>query len=286
MRINYVPWWGKIAAKIVLTRLKIPYIYWSKFGLFQHGEMDAPSYAYRVFKQHFDNVKLPEKFVSLELGPGDSLFSAIISQAFGGSTSYLVDSGDFARKDIDLYRAMANFITQKELPTPNIQELKSLEEVLNCCSANYLTSGLTSLRTIPAQSVDYIWSNAVLEHVRKKDFLDTMLELRRIIRNNGVCSHQVDLKDHLSNALNNLRFPEHIWENEFMANSGFYTNRIQYSQMLDIFRQANFDVEIIKVERWDKLPVLRAKLSKEFRQIRDEELCISGFSVRLRPSIK
>lgn len=283
MSINYVPWWGKIAAKIVLTRLQIPYIFWSKVGLFQHGEMDEPSYAYRIFKQHFDNVKLPEGFVSLELGPGDSLFSALISRAFGGSASYLVDAGDFARKDVEPYRAIANFLTQKELPIPNIQELKSLEKILNCCSANYLTSGLTSLRTIPAQSVDYIWSNAVLEHIRKKEFLDTMLELRRIIRNNGVCSHQVDLKDHLSNALNNLRFPEHIWENEFMAKSGFYTNRIQYSQMLDMFRQAGFDVEIIKVTRWDTLPTPRAKLSKEFISQSDEELCISGFSVVLRP---
>jgi len=283
MRINYVPWWVKIAAKIVLTRLQVSYDFWGKLGLFQHGEMDEPSYAYRVFKQHFDNVQIAEEFVSLELGPGDSLFSALISRAFGGSASYLVDAGDFARKDVEPYRAIADFLTQKELPTPNIQELKSLEEILNCCSANYLTSGLTSLRTIPAQSVDYIWSNAVLEHVRKKDFLDTMLELRRIIRNNGVCSHQVDLKDHLSNALNNLRFPEHIWENEFMANSGFYTNRIQYYQMLDIFGQAGFDVKVIKVTRWDKLPTPRAKLSKEFMSKSDEELCISGFSVLLKP---
>jgi hypothetical protein len=30
--------------------------------------------------------------------------------------------------------------------------------------------------------------------------------------------------------LNNLRFSERIWESEFMAKSGFYTNRIPLGQ--------------------------------------------------------
>lgn len=96
-------------------------------------------------------------------------------------------------------------------------------------------------------SIDFIWSQAVLEHIRKSEFLDTMLELHRILRPNGVCSHVVDLKDHLGGALNNLRFSEKLWESNFMASSGFYTNRIRYSEMLDIFHQAGFSVEVVNV---------------------------------------
>jgi len=280
---NYVPWWGKIAAKLVLSRLPIQYEFWHKVGLFRHGEMAQPDYAYAVFKQHFDRANLEKGFVSLELGPGDSLFSATIAWSLGGSASYLVDTGEFARKDIQPYRIMAEFLTHKGLPTPNVQNLQSLEEVLDACGAKYMTSGLLSLRNLPARSVDFIWSHAVLEHIRRAEFLDTLRELRRIIRDRGVCSHQVDLRDHLSYALNNLRFPERIWEHDFIAQSGFYTNRIQYSQMLDLFQQAGFAVEVVNVNRWDKLPTPRSKLSKEFRHLSEEDLCVSGFSVLLKP---
>ncbi len=280
---SYIPWWGKIGAKVVLSRLPVGYKFWKNISLFQHGEMEQPSYAYDVFKRHFDQVKLDPEFVSLELGPGDSLFSALISRAFGGSASYLVDMGDYAIRNIQFYKAMAKFLIEKGLPTPDISNQQSLEEVLTRCHAQYLTSGLASLRSIPSQSVDFIWSNAVLEHVRRAEFLDTLRELRRIIRDRGVCSHEVDLRDHLGGALNNLRFSERIWESDFMVKSGFYTNRIQFSSMLDLFRAANFDVEVVEVRRWASLPTPRAQLAKEFHQASDEELCVSVFSVLLRP---
>lgn len=132
--------------------------------------------------------------------------------------------------------------------------------------------------------MDFIWSQAVLEHIRKAEFLDTMLELRRIIRPDGVCSHVVDLKDHLGGRLNNLRFPENLWESNFMSSSGFYTNRIRYSEMVDIFAQAGFSVEVVSLKQWQNLPTPKAKMSEKFKNLLDEELCISGFSLLLRPN--
>jgi len=38
--------------------------------------------------------------VSLELGPGDSLSSALIAAAYGGSASYLVDAGPYAQAKV------------------------------------------------------------------------------------------------------------------------------------------------------------------------------------------
>ena len=278
-----IPWWSKIAAKLLLSRLPVSYEHWKKFALFQHGAMEQPAYAYEVFKRHFDQVKLEPGFVSLELGPGDSLFSALLSHAFGGSACYLVDNGRYAIRDIRPYEEMETFLSQKGLPVPNLLNLQSLEEFLLSCNASYLTSGLSSLRSLPDKSVDFVWSNAVLEHVRRAEFIETLQELRRVIRNNGICSHRIDLKDHLGGALNNLRFPEPVWELDFMAKSGFYTNRIQFFQMLELFRQARFEVEVVEVNRWSKLPTPRTKLAKEFRHKREEELCVSGFSVLLKP---
>ncbi len=68
-----------------------------------------------------------------------------------------------------------------------------------------------------------------------------------------------------------------------MAKSGFYTNRIRYSQMLNIFKKTGFKVETTIIETWEKLPISRSKLSHDFRDLANEDLCVSVFNVLLKP---
>jgi hypothetical protein len=282
-----IPWHIKIAAKVVLSRMPVRYSFWRRLNLFKHGTMEQPDYSYDVFKTHFEAAGFTQRsrsWVALELGPGDSLFSALNAYAFGASASYLVDVGFFATDDLEAYRAMANFLAKERLPVPDMANIRCLEEFLAACGARYETQGLSSLRSIPAGSVDFIWSQAVLEHISRTEFFDIMKELRRIVCATGISSHEVDLRDHLGNALNNLRFPESLWESALMANSGFYTNRIRYSEMLDIFRQAGWDVEVVRVNRWPRLPTPRAKLHEPFQQMSDADLRVSTFHVILRPA--
>ncbi|MFQ5444218.1 MAG: methyltransferase domain-containing protein, partial [Nitrospinales bacterium] len=174
--------------------------------------------------------------------------------------------------------------TEKGFHVPDIQNFKNLDELLSSIDAQYHIHGLSSLQSLPKGSVNFLWSQAVLEHIRKNEFLETMRETRRILDPNGVCSHRIDLKDHLSCSKNNLRFKESIWESDFMANSGFYTNRIGYSEMIDYFRQAGFEVEVLNVERrWKTPPINPKKLDKKFASLPENELNISGFDVLLMP---
>jgi Methyltransferase domain len=94
-----------------------------------------------------------------------------------------------------------------------------------------LTEGLKSLREVPDASVDFLFSNTVLEHIRLKEFLPLVLEVKRVFKPEGIASHQIDFRDHLQYALNNPRFSERIWESDFMAKSRFYTNRIPWAKM-------------------------------------------------------
>ena len=279
----YLPWWFKIFAKIMMSRLPFPYRSWKRLGLFEHGYMQSLTYAHKVFSQHFERVNLEPGFISLELGPGDSILSAILSKAAGGAQSYLVDSGDFATHDTRTYQEMEAFLQVKGLLDPALANDASLDEICRIYSAKYLTEGLKSLKRLPSQSIDFIWSQAVLEHVRKEEFFDTMQELRRIIHANGICSHVIDLKDHLGGALNNLRFSDQLWESNFMARSGFYTNRIRYSEMVEFFKEAGFSVEVVDLRKWQTLPTSRSNMSSEFKYLPDDELCISGFTVLLKP---
>jgi SAM-dependent methyltransferase len=168
------------------------------------------------------------------------------------------------------------------LNLPSLAGCRDIDAVLERCGARYMTHGLDSLRDIESASVDFVFSNAVLEHIRRHEFTETMRELRRILKPAGIGSHQVDLSDHLGGALNNLRFSATVWEGRLFAMSGFYTNRIGHSQMLEIFNQAGFDATTTRIDRWPSLPTPKQRMAPEFRGIADEELCIRGFHVLLR----
>jgi predicted SAM-dependent methyltransferase len=249
--------------------------------------MEEPGYAHQVFKNHFDVVRSRralDSFVGLELGPGDSLLSAMVAQSYGASAYHLVDVEAHAQADLKRYGAMADFLTERGLPTLDMKRMTTAEAVLTACRATYGTSGLSSLRAIPDKSVDFIWSHTVLQHIKRAEFMETMRELRRVLRVDGISSHWVDLEDLLGGALNNLRFRESVWESSFMARSGFYTNRIRYAEMLDMFKEAGFEPEVVQVKRWDRLPTSRSKLWERFRNLPDNELCVRCFHAVLRPT--
>ena len=103
-----------------------------------------------------------------------------------------------------------------------------------------MTDGLQSLKKINTNSVDYLFSHSVMEHIRLHEIDEYILEMKRILKPNGLISHNINYKDHLQESLNNLRFPTKIWESEFFAKSGFYTNRIPAVEMHDKFSKAGF----------------------------------------------
>ena len=247
--------------------------------------MDQLEYAYNVFLKHLKiSKKKDTSLVILELGPGDSLLTAIFSFAHNASASYLVDVEDYANKDLDVYSGAIDFLKKKGFNFKFAGKyFRNIDEMLDQFSASYLTCGLDSLRQIPNNSVDLIFSQAVLEHIPKSEFYETFIEIRRILKRGGICSHVIDLRDHLEHGLNNLRFSERFWESKFIRKSGFYTNRLRKTEMLEYFKIAGFRVTVLNVENWEELPIKRSQLASEFQNISDEELCISTFSIKLEP---
>lgn len=280
-----IPWYVKIAAKLLLSRIPIDYGFWRNRSLFKHGDMAKPEYAYRVFKQHFkqNNISQKKNCVVLELGPGDSLFSALIANAHGISKIYLVDAGKFAIDDVSDYIQMAVYLRNIGCVPPEFNESTPIEDILNQCNATYMTNGINSLKAIPDNSVDVIWSQAVLDHVKLSDFTILIKEFRRIVRTNGICSHCIDLRDHLSSSLNHLRFSNRLWEAEFMSKSGFYTNRLRYHEIVKLFEKAGFSSKITNIQKWDKPPISKSKFSDHYKSMSDEELSISVFDIVSKP---
>lgn len=279
-----VPWQVKIGAKLILSRLPIPYAVWSRINIFKHGHMLESGYARSVFQRHFNRSGLRDSgkaFVCLELGPGDSLMSALFARAAGAAKTIIVDTGSYASRDIALYRDAAREIFEGTTHPPSFDEWTTVEDMLRTCNASYLVGGLESLRSLPSGSIDWSWSQAVLEHVKRSDFAATLVELRRLAKAGGRSTHRIDLQDHLGGRLNNLRFSEKTWEGELFSRSGFYTNRLRRSEIVDSAVQAGFTVLELESDLWLTLPTPRSVMDPAFRRMADDDLRTKGIDVVL-----
>jgi len=247
--------------------------------------MDRPGRALDTFLEHARtagvlDAELPllrirgkgDNFNVLELGPGDSLFTAVIARSLGASRTWLVDAAPFATTDMPKYVELLEFLRQRGLVLCLDRDPQTVPDLLQQCNGEYLTQGVRSLAHVPANSVDFCFSNAVLANVPKRDLALFAAELSRVLNRNGVCVHRVDLKDHLGGGLNNLRFSDATWEGKLFRSSGFYTNRIRFGEMLALFERAGFECHLPRVIRWEKLPTPRTKLDASFRQLPDGRL--------------
>ena len=272
-----IPWWAKIAAKLVLSRLPVSRHGWQRISLFSLSGMLDADYALAVFDRHFEVAGRPRPgFAFLELGPGDSLSSAVIGHAMGAARCWLVDSGAYACRDMTVYLALTQSIRARggARRTVAISPADDAAALLARCGASYLEDGLRSLAQVPDGSCDFVYSQAVLEHVPKAEFAAIMREIHRILKPGGASSHDVDFQDHLGYSLNNLRFSERLWEAPWFARrSGFYTNRLRLSQMLAVFRDTGFEVEVLQTEKWPKVPLSRQALDPDFRAFEADDLC-------------
>lgn len=282
-RRESVPWWVRIPAKLVLSRLPVPYGVWQRLGVFRHGAMDDPGYALGVVRGHAARAGLTslDGRTVLELGPGDSAATAVIVAALGGR-AILVDAGPFAPREAEPYHRIAELLRAEGLNPPDLDGATTLDDVLRASGAEYRTDGLDGLRSLPSGSIDLVFSQAVLEHVRSAELAETLAELSRILATEGVSSHRVDLRDHLGGGLANLRFPSRVWESALFSSAGFYTNRVGLSEFEELLRATHGEVSIRTLEEWTTPPIRPRAMSREFRHRGGRDLLVQSFDALMR----
>jgi SAM-dependent methyltransferase len=283
--MNSIPWWAIIVAKIILSRFPVSNYTWQRIGLFRHGRMDESSYLRRVFDFHVNRSGLSGKLggkLILELGPGDSIASALLAACYG-ARCILIDAGAFASNDISTYHRLAIQLKSDGLTLPpSFMDTSNVYEVVEACRATYLTEGTSSLQALDSNKVDFIFSQAVLEHIRLREFNSFIGETHRVLKVGGVSSHQIDLKDHLGGGLNNLRINEKLWESSFFSRSGFYTNRLGYSDIIKVFEEIDFETNVSGVDQWDQPPLAIASMAQCFKSRSIHDLKIKQFDVLAR----
>lgn len=279
------PWFVKISAKILLSRLPLKYSFWRSLYLFRAGAMDDPSYAFKVFRMHWQRAGFADRsgYTVLELGPGDSGLTALFAPAHGAAATILVDSHNNATDDVKVLESGAVLLRAQNLPVPDTAGAGTIPEALARLNARYMTQGLQSLKQLPDASVDLIFSQAVMEHVRHGDFAATLAQMYRILKPDGVASHWIDFRDHLQDGLNNLRFSHPVWESDFMVRSGFYTNRIPWPVMERMILAAGFRIEMVDSVHWPQgLPTPQTAMASPYREMAPAELGVMTNWVLLR----
>jgi hypothetical protein len=58
-------------------------------------------------------------------------------------------------------------------------------------------------------------------------------------------SRTVDFKDHLGGAIHHLRFLQNKWESSAIYNSDIYTNRLRFSEWMNILGEGNTVYQIL-----------------------------------------
>lgn len=279
----FLPWYLKLLLKLFFARLPFSYKFWKKIGIFQHGKMETPKYSCKVFLNHIKHYKKKHnKSFILELGPGDSLATSIIAYDYGFYGSYLVDVGDFATRNLSYYKHLESHLLKVGVDKNYSLSYTTLEEILKSTNSKYYINGLHSLKKIPSNSVDFIFSNSVIQHVKKDEFVKVIHELHRVMKPNAICSHRIDLKDMLGGSLNHLRFSSAIWESSLFLNSGFYTNRLRFHEIIEVLEQEGFTTLSCIKRFWESIPINKNLLSRDFRNLTDEDLLVSGFDIVLK----
>ena len=276
-------WFLKIFLKIILSRLPIEQKIFRKIGIFRYGGMNQLDYSKRIFFGHLRDLKSFKDInepVILEIGPGDGVATAIYSRVYNSPKVYLIDIKEVADTNISKYKDIIfSLKDEKNFQNINFSSLKSISDLLNEFNTSYLTDGLKSFKKIENSSVDYIFSHSVMEHIRLSTLDEMIEEMNRVLKVGGLVSHNINYNDHLSDSLNNLRFPKRIWESNFFANSGFYTNRVPAIEMHKKFVESGFEIVYQNFGSWEKLPLKRKYIHKEFSKYSDKELnnCTSNF---------
>jgi SAM-dependent methyltransferase len=141
---------------------------------------------------------------------------------------------------------------------------------------------------LPDGSVDFLFSNATLEHVRDPEA--GIRESQRVLRPGGVTAHQIDLRDHrdFSRPLAFLAHGDEEWRRLSGEGRFDHLNRWRLSDFTGAFARAGFDllsVEPNLLAGEEELVRARPTLRGRFAALSREDLrTLSAFIVARKPA--
>lgn len=155
------------------------------------------------------------------------------------------------------------------------------DDVLSSCNISYVAPGDVCHTGLPDASIDILYSNSVLEHVKKAALTKLFRESLRILRPLGVVVHCVACNDHYSHfdlnisSVNYLRFSERQWR--WWNNVLQYQNRLRAGDFLRVAEQTGLRIVAKRTYKSGNVNTALSHLhiAEEFCQYTQEELGIT-----------
>jgi predicted SAM-dependent methyltransferase len=140
------------------------------------------------------------------------------------------------------------------------------------------------LATIRKASIDWIFSQAVLEHV--DDLRETYQLCFRCLKADGYMTHQVDYGSHetASEWNGHWKYQQWLWT-LMRGRRPWFINRIPYSVHVQLQKEASFKLysEIIEEKQSE---IARTQLAKEYNFLTDRDMRTSGAMFVVRKEAK
>lgn len=134
-----------------------------------------------------------------EMGSGQFLANAFLEYQMGVKREILLEIADFAK--INALADQASLLLRDGYPKArNLPEVGAGETRGFCLSkinAVYRISGLAGYKEVANGEVDCVFSMAVLEHVRRREFVETLREVYRFMRVGGEPATRLTSELHL-----------------------------------------------------------------------------------------
>ena len=249
-----------------------------------------------------------------ELGPGDSVGIGLAALLSGAEMYYGMDVIKHVslRKNlsildelIDLFKKRENIPDEREFKNlnPHLDSYKfpsailtdehlsfcldddrvkqirnSLEDSDNKLSMIRYIAPWNSTELIKSESVDMIYSQAVLEHV--DDLFGAYQAMRLWLKPGGYISHQIDFKSHgLTDQWNgHWTFSDLTWK-LMRGRRAYLLNRQPHSTHIRFLKELGF---VIRCDEKTELPskIHRQQLASAFKNMAQEDIVISGAFVQ------
>lgn len=262
-----------------------------------------------VLGARFAKISSIPKVVA-ELGPGDSIGIGLAALLSGAERYFALDLVRYSglKKNLEVFDELTSMFADR-LPIPDDSEFPSLYPRLDCydfpkhlIGDNQLRKSLTSERlaairssielsesersmvsykapwnvpdVIDDASVDFIFSQAVLEHV--DDLASVYAAMRKWLNVDGIMTHQIDFKCHgKANAWNgHWTYSDFLWK-IMVGRRAYLLNRQPHSVHVKLIEQSGFRILEDTVVRSDSR-LRKEQLASRFRGLSDDDITTSG----------
>ena len=241
---------------------------------------------------HLAKYKSLEGKVCLEVGGGWVLSHAVVCYLLGAKRVIVVDIERYAKPQV-LSQAIEHSIYSipRDILAPFAKHSQIRERYNNLLNLPYYdfdtlqTLGieyrapLDLTREAVGESIDFIYSFSVLEHIHREDIGDILANLLESLNPKGVMIHNIHLEDHRSIVENPFAFLDtegSLYTKKSQAQRG---NRIRYSEWIQIFEtlEQTTTTTLYRYSRDDR-PIPKS-IDEEISYVDEDDIRVSHIGI-------